>query len=849
MSRLYIAAVLGTLLLEVSSTLAGEIPTGSEGFKSAVAPLFSSFCVKCHGPTKSKGKVTLHTLDGDLSTTEKLDRWEAILRAIKSGEMPPESEPQPTMADRKAVLAWIDASLRASVEKVGRLPEATTRRLTNFEYQNTMRDLLGFELKLSGHLSEDPVKPYRFNNSAEFMLIGPEQMDRYLENARRAMASAIVDPVKPEIHKTAKAWPHQVDPKGGLAGDEIGVYGGGGGRFGVAQGMHLKSWPKTGEFRIRIKAAAILPEGFKETPFRLVMGYALNENLSTLEVEPVGTVRLENAVDDPKVFEFRGRIENFPVRPAAGKNGPTMAITPQNLFDNGELNDHRKSAFDASWSLEIPRAVVSSIEFEAPIADVWPPEHHTRILFESPLRKTDPPAYVKETLKRFMSRAFRRPVAPDELERFVKVYNLFAKDFGTLEEAMRETLAMVLVSPQFLYHVVAKDKGATRQYELASKLSYFLWGSMPDDELLALAEGGRLDDPAMIETQVRRLLADKRSGDFVNNFTTQWLSIAKARNVNINRELFPRFLYCVHVGERKGKEVPNRPTIRDYMHAETLGFVGELIKRNAGVANLVDSDFAFLNQPLAAHYGVQGVQGNELRPVAIGPEHHLGGLLTQGSVLIGNSTGSAPHPIYRAVWLREAILGEEVKPPPAEVPALADTAGDAAAKAVTIKDHLRRHRKQESCNVCHASLDPWGIPFERYNAIGKYQPLVPAARAKVRGFVPNIDKDLNGYAAYLKSINTETIHADAQIPGGPTIDGMQELKAYLLKERKDEIAEAVLRKLLTYGMGRALTPRDRPAVETLLRDSKSRDYRLKDMIVAICQSETFRGRSELKGKK
>jgi hypothetical protein len=278
------------------------------------------------------------------------------------------------------------------------------------------------------------------------------------------------------------------------------------------------------------------------------------------------------------------------------------------------------------------------------------------------------------------------------------------------------------------------------------------------------------------------------------------------------------------------------------MENETVGFIAELIKKNASITNLVDSNFAMLNQPLAGHYGVAGVQGNELRAVPIKPEHRLGGLLTQGSVLVANSTGSAPHPIYRAVWLREAILGEDVKPPPAEVPALADTVGATAEKAVTIKDLLRQHRKEETCNVCHASLDPWGIPFEKYNAIGKYQPMVPKAVVNSRGFNEKIDKNLEGYEAYLKTVNTVEIHADARVPRGPTIDGMEQLKAFLLEERKDDIAENVVRRFLSYSLGRSITYKDFLLVEQIGSQTKKNDYRFQDILIAICQSDTFRGK-------
>jgi hypothetical protein len=814
---------------------ADEIAPGVDGFDSHVELFFEAHCIKCHGPMKAKGKMTLHTLSGDLSSGHDLDHWELILEILESGEMPPEDEPQPSETERAAVAKWIETGLRDSVEKASEaVAEPTTRRLTNFEYENTISDLIGFRLKLIDNLSADPVKPYEFNNTAELMRTGPEQIDRYLECARRAMASAIVDPELPEIHKTRSEWqPHGIER--GLGGDELGVWGNR--RNTPATGMGLKSFPKTGEYRIRIKTSAILPPGVNELPLRLVMGYNLNENSSTLQVESVGTVKLENNPDNPKLFEFRGRMENFPPRPGRPKNGKpqpdTMTITPQNLYDDGTLNDSRD--FGNTRNIAMPRAVIEWIDFEAPLTEVWPPGHHTRILFESPLRESDPKAYVREVLKRFMSRAYRRPATDDETDRLVKVYDLVLPDLKTLEAAMRETLAMVLITPQFLYHI---DEDTP--YALASKLSYFLWGSMPDDALFRLAAEGKLNDSAVVESQVRRLLGDERSHDFVSNFTMQWLSLAKMKTVPINRELFPRFLYYVALGERAGSEVPYRPTIRDHMTDETVGFVAELIKRNASALNVVDSDFAYLNQPLAAHYGVPGVEGHEFRTVAITPEHRLGGLLTHGTVLIGNGTGSAPHPIYRAVWLREAILGDDVAPPPADVPALSDTAGESAEKALTIKDLLAQHRQKESCNDCHARLDPWGIPFEHYNAIGRFQPMVPKEGSRISGFNRETHKDLNGYGAYLKSINTVQIHADAHLPNGPKVDGMADLKVYLLKERADDVSENIIRRLLSYGIGRKLTVRDRFELEELLRQSKKNGYKLQDMIVLICQSDIFK---------
>ena len=824
---------------------ADPIAPGLDGYTADVKPFFQMHCIKCHGPNKSKASLTLHTLDGDLATGRGIERWEAVLDALKSGDMPPEAEPQPPRSARRAVTDWIDNGLRTYIKQARtQAPATTARRLTNFEYENTMRDLLGIDLKLIQDLPQDPLKPYHFNNTAEFMRLGPEQLDRYLEIARRALASAIVDPEKPKTHKSRQEWDSQESNKGfgkRLKRNEIAIQNSRRGTPG--QGMGVRDFPRTGEFRIRFQASAVFPNGASELPLRFVMGYNLNVNSSTQEIAPVGVVHLRNAPDDPQIYELRGRIENYPVQLGKvhkGRRRPDMlTITPQNIYDDGTLNDDNRFLY---WPRQpdMPRAVVDWLEFEAPITDAWPPEHHKRILFDSPLRQTQPRQYVQEVLSRFMSRAYRRPATDEEVHRFLKIYDLLHPEFRSIEATLRETLAMVLVTPQFLLHTQADGDVVGPQFELASALSYFLWSSMPDAQLIELAANGQLDNDVVIAQQVNRLLADPRSRDFVVNFTNQWLSLPKMKTVPINRDLFPRFLYYVEAGERAGTERPYIPTIRDHMIDETISFVAELIRRNAGVSNLVDSNFAMLNQPLAAHYGVAGVEGHRIRPVPIQPKHHLGGLLTHGSVLIGNGTGSAPHPIYRAVWLREAILGDTVKAPPAEVPALTDSAGDSAEQALTIKDLLARHRTVESCNDCHVRLDPWGIPFERYNAIGRYQALVPPEGTRVRGFDKKKDNDLAGYAKYLASVNTREVEASSRVPHGPQVDGMVQLKAHLLETRLDDIAKNVIRRLLTYAIGRELSYRDRYAVEDIFSRSKERDFLLRDMIVSICQSSVFR---------
>jgi hypothetical protein len=837
-----------TVSLCAAGVCAEPAAKGLAGYKAVIAPYFEQHCVRCHGQGKSKGGITVHSLNGDLSLGQELDKWESILDMLEFGEMPPIKEPQPKKAETQAVIDWIESGMRDYVKKASQeVPEPKTRRLTNVEYQNTLNELLGFELDVMSDLSEDPELHYGFNNTAEYMRMGPEQLDRYLEIARKAMRAAIVDAEKPEPYKQRKEW-KRIGLDRGLALDELGLWGNR--RHSVADGMSLQDYPEHGEYRLRIQASGIIPPGFTEVPLKIDMG--TDPGPTETPYKTVGELYLTNTPDEPKVYEFRGRIENHPSslvrqgRPPNAKLVERIAIKPRIFYDNGTLNDGGNYA--KVRQLANPRVVINWMEIEVPVMDAWPPKHHTDILFESPLREADEAAYVRQVIERFMSRAYRRPATRAEIDKFAKIFGIIRPAVESFEYAVRETLAMVMISPQFLYHTES-DPATDQQFALASKLSYFLWASMPDAELLNLAAKGKLNDDATIKQQVVRMLADDRANGFIEDFTLQWMSIRKMLTVPINTDLYPRFLYLVSAGETRGTEVPYRVTVRDYMMQETVGFIGELIKQNKSALNIIDSDFAYLNERLAIHYGIEGVKGMKMRAVPIKPEDNLGGLLTHGSVLIGNGTGTAPHPIYRAVWLREAILGDHVAAPPSEVPALEETAGDSTEGALSIAQLLEKHRTVESCNDCHFRLDPWGIPFEDYNAIGKYQPKVPKDGTRVSGFDDRKHKDLAGYQAYLDSINTVDVDAKARVPHGPEVDGMRELKAYLLKERKDDIVENVIRRLLSYGVGRELTYRDRFVVDELAEKAAGNDYKMRDIIVSICLSEVFREETQAKQAK
>lgn len=826
----------------VSSALA-QIPAGQAGFERNVRPFLEEHCFRCHGPEKAKAKLALHKIKGVGGSDEEMETWEDILIMIEDGDMPPDDEPQPEVKDRQAITAWIDQSIKdAAKQSQEKSHDTIARRLTNFEYENTMRDLLGVDLDLAEKLPKDPVKPYEFNNSAELMRLGPEQLVHYLESARHALASTIVEGERPEVKTHRREWSAETpkpDAKGNvrLPQSHIGVFGNGRGT--AAHGVSLSDFPQRGPFKLRFKASAVLTNGATEVPLHWIMGEHIQVNSSTRRVKPVGTTILSGT--QPQVFELSGLIENYPAetdRKHKGRSLPdSITITPLNIYDDGTVKDD--TSFFKVTNSKISRPSIEWLEVEWPAYDTWPPESHTRILFESPLRNADPDGYVRQVLQRFMGRAYRRPATIEEVERFSKIYQMVAPEMKSFEAAMRETLAMVLISPQFLMHTVTADGTTSKQYALASRLSYFLWGSMPDDQLLALAASGEIGQPKVLRRQIERMIDDERFGDFMENFAMQWMSIEKMLTVPINAQRFPRFLFYVSHGERKGTEIPYRPTIRDYMIEETVGYIRESFIHNAGLRQLVDSDVAYLNQPLAAHYGVKGVKSHHHQMLTLKPGHQLGGLLTHGSVLIGNGNGSVPHPIYRAVWLREAILGEYVAPPPADIPDISQLPGVELEKALTIKDLLELHRKKTSCRDCHARLDPWGIPFEHYNAIGQYQPKVPKEGTQVLPFIPDKHNNIAGYMDYLESISTVPIEAVAKVPNGPEVNGIRDLKDFIINNRMHDVADNVTRRLLSYGLGRHLNFKDRPHVDAILAKSEKNNHRLRDLLTSICTSELF----------
>lgn len=497
------------------------------------------------------------------------------------------------------------------------------------------------------------------------------------------------------------------------------------------------------------------------------------------------------ASGDAAAYEFNDYIENLPV--------PTYDQAEKNPLSNimivGMWNDHLvKSRKDQGPPLRI-----ESIEFEAPYHPVWPPKSHTAILFDDPLRDSNPDAYTRRVLRRFMTRAFRRPVEPAEVNRYFRFWKEVRSDFDTYEDGIREALVAVLCSPSFLYidrpfvasSLPANDEATQHDdHKLATRLSFFLWNSPPDAKLLKLARRGKLRE--QLAPVVNEMVLDARAWRFVRTFAAEWLRLDRHETMQINVDAFPDY---------------SRFVKRD-MREETFHFLRHAITENLSAGVLIDSDFAMLNQNLAEFYRIDGVEGPEFRRVALDSAVGRGGLLSQGAFLAGHSDGTQSHPIKRAVWMKERILGDPPPPPPPNVPELdPETPG---FEKLTLKEQLELHRNKPSCVDCHRKIDPYGVVFEEYDAVGR-------RRTHAAG----------------KPVDTAS-----ELPDGSKLNGVADLKRYVLEERYDMYLRSLCEHLFAYATGREITYAEQPEIDQLVAAAKQ-DDRLGSIILAVVQSDSF----------
>jgi hypothetical protein len=785
-------------------------------FEKDVKPILVRRCVACHGPDDANGDVRFDTLSTDLlKNSAAAETWHDVLNVLNLGEMPPEDEPQLSEKERDVLAGWITEQI-AHVIQVRKSTggQVVIRRLNRVEYRNTMRDLLGLDLNYGLDLLPDSPSEDGFTNNGSALRMSALQLESYLESARSAMSRAIVTTEEPDVADSTQT-DTTTDKKKGNWTNILGRSG--------AFVFRSTEFPDEGDFLIRIKARAILPDNAPYPQLRVVLGYRADTQTPS---EDVGM--LEVASTEFQDYEFRGRLETFPLQSRTQSKYPGLLLWLTNAYSDGKpalkprqeviespepeavkgsdkKKKKRKPKTRTVYPLDpdFPKIEIESVSFKAPIFESWPPAHHTRILFPSDLAENDPVAYTRQVLERFMRRAFRRPATPDEVEMMVAYFQEVRPTFATLEAAMRETLAMILVSPDFLY-LVEPSAGKSRKlddHELASRLSYFLWSSMPDDHLFELADAGKLRDPQALQVEVQRLLSDPRSLNFVEHFSDQWLDLAGMNRVAVNPEYYPTF----------------RNELKPHMRQETQQFFNEILRNDISALAFLDSDFAMLNQPMAEHYGLSGPRGVSFERVALTKDRHRGGLLAQASVLLANSTGEDSHAILRGVWIRERLLDDPPAPPPPNVPNLNQENRDVAS--LPLKEQLKEHRENEACARCHRGIDPWGIALEEFDAIGLLREKIQRKSGK--------------------KMLAFDVDAKATLPGGHEVDGLNELKAHLLSKKHEQFARTLVTRLLAYSLGRSLELSDHETVDELTATFIKSDYKLQQLIQSIAASDAF----------
>ncbi|MFO0876946.1 MAG: DUF1592 domain-containing protein [Gemmataceae bacterium] len=726
-------------------------------------------CVQCHGEKVKRADLALHTFRDDLSVVQQRKLWQNVLNAVKSGEMPPPARPRPALAEVEQFLAAVQNTFREAEKNTRPDPgRITIRRLNRAEYNNTIRDLVGVDFNPAEDFPSDDVG-HGFDNIGDVLTLSPVLLERYLAAAESILQRAIViDPVKPPERYVASRWLEPAQP------DDIRWRPIDQGRGGVLHSLY--NLTMSGEYRFRARVYAESPD---KVPPRIALKFD-DKELKSFEVKATSR-------DKPETFEVTFPLEK------GGRRGQVVVLNPKTA-------DGKERKVFVEWLALIGPA------------DTRPETHH-KLLSLPPGTPTS--EATRTVLARFARRAYRRTPTPQELDRLVALAEATEKKEKRWEAGISLAMQAVLVSPKFLFRVELDHRPTEAaphpidEFQLASRLSFFLWSSMPDEELLNLAEKKQLG--SNLDAQVRRMLRDPRSQALIDQFVMQWLQLRRLKIHNPDPKLFPTFTEA----------------LRADMLRETELFFAEMIREDRSILEVIDGRYTYLNDRLGAHYGVQDtlgtrvgqkparaggkpLRGHDFVRVELSPGDDLGGVLTHAGILTVTSNPTRTSPVKRGRWVLEQILGTPPPPAPPNVPEL----NEKAILTGTLRQQMEQHRKNPACASCHAKMDPLGFAFEHYDAIGKHRKV-----------------DAGKFA----------IDASGVLPDGKQFNGPGELKR-ILREKKDLVALCMTEKMLTFALGRGLEHYDRPAVERILAQLDRNEYRFSVLVTEIVKSFPFRMR-------
>lgn len=829
----FLAIISAGTLLFLSVAVGEEVPTDIAGFKSIALPFFETHCIRCHGPEKSKGNLRLDTeIKNNFLNPVEVAHWKEIIDAIHAHQMPPEDEPQPEVEEAVRFADWATQQL-AHAEIARRSDRPVLRRINRAEYTNTLLDLIGVQIDPEV-LPADPASG-GFDNIGAALTISPLHLEVYFQAARQALAKATATGPQPPT----TLW--RFEPEESQSGDRtrverdkhrIIVNAGESQKKDGYTILRTSAWNKNlnirdfavahpGQYIIRIKAGGVIPprEEVMEAVHKLVPADRLNEEtlhhfkhsshynygaprlkvITSLggQPSPVGEFDIDSVMPEAKVYEI---IAPFTTE-RAGFTFEYAYSIPRELEN-----------FTIQGKDEFPRpeAWIDWVELEGPIHPQWPPASQKLLYPEYPeaLDKEGPVPYANRVLAAFMRRAWRRPVSAEEVQAKMALFDAEQAAAGDFFAAMEGPLLSTLTSPHFLYLVesdLQSGDAANRSlsaHELAARLSYFLWSTTPDGELMKLASGGKLTDPAVLRSQVDRMLAHPYSARFSSNFAGQWLELRKI-----------------------GANPPAPDLFREYdRHLETsiakesIAFFDEILHQNLSALNLIRSDFVTINERLARFYGIEGVRGDHFRRVSVPKDIQRGGIVTQASILSITSNGTRTSPVVRGTWILKNLLGSDPGLPVANVGDIAPSVP--GIQKATVRQRLQIHRELPQCARCHDKIDPLGFALENFDASGKWR--------EREGF---------GYQGRIGS-DDPLIDASAKMPDGSEFVGLAGLQQQML-EKEDLFLRCLTEKLFTYALGRELGFSDAAVVQESLAHMKRNGYSLRSLIHSIITSKPF----------
>lgn len=726
-------------------------PAATDTFETELRPLLRKHCYECHGPRSEQ--VNLREAASTDDILKKRELWTQVLTRLHLREMPPADADPLALAEREKMTAWLEKRLNTFEYSGPPDPgHVTMRRLNRTEYRNTVRDLLGIVFDTDRDFPADDVG-YGFDTIGDVLALPPMLMEKYLAAARQIADRTLItaDDRKP-ASRSIRAAEMQVTPGGLPQGDAICFTS-------ESEASRRVSVERAGQYLLRAHAYA--DQAGPDLP-RMEL---------RVEKGEVGKFDVAAKSGNPQSYETKVMLQ-------PGRHKFSVAF----MNDYYEPN-HADKKMRGDRNLYLVK-----MELVGPLEDLPADraEAHQRFVGDQ--------KDVRPIVERFAARAFRRPVKPAEVDRYVKLYEMALAQGDAHDAALKLPLQAILVSPNFLFRVEERTGQirALGDFELASRLSYFLWSSMPDEELFARAREGKLKDSKELAAQARRMLKDPRAAAFAATFTPQWLEIRRLDGVMPDARAFPKF----------------DADLRRSMQRETVLFFDAVLRDGRSLLELFDADYTFLDERLARHYGIDDVKGPDMRRVKL-TDRRRGGILTMASILTATSDPTRTSPVKRGKWVLEAVFGT---PPPPPLPDAGTIERDPSAPATeTLRQQMERHRQNPNCISCHQRMDPIGFGFENFDGVGAW-------------------RDTDG---------TLPIDASAVLPDGRAFNGPIELRRLLL-ERKDEIARALARRLMTYALGRGVEYYDAPALNTLHEAVKKDDYRLATLVLEIVQSYPFR---------